>query len=62
MQQDNKEAARMMRPGNQHQVVRMNSERFRVPELLLHPSDIGVPQVGIPEAVVRSIERCPEGL
>jgi len=57
---DNKEAARMMRPGNQHQVVRMNSERFRVPELLLHPSDIGVPQMGIPEAIVRSIERCPE--
>ncbi|KAL0280290.1 UNVERIFIED_CONTAM: hypothetical protein PYX00_001631 [Menopon gallinae] len=49
-------------PGNKDdelQVLRLNNERFSVPEILFHPSDIGINQVGIPEAIVHSIEACP---
>ena len=35
----------------------MNNERITVPELLFHPSDIGVNQAGLPEAVVQSVEQ-----
>ncbi len=42
------------------QIVRMNVERFTVPELLFHPSDVGIEQVGIPEALVHAASRCPE--
>jgi len=38
----------------------MNNERFTVPELLFHPSDIGIPQMGIVEAAIASISSCPE--
>lgn len=37
----------------------MNNERFSVPEILFHPSDLGVQQMGIAEAVVASINSCP---
>lgn len=37
----------------------MNNERFAVPELLFHPSDIGIQQMGIPEAIVHVIENFP---
>ena len=33
------------------QVVPMNNERFTVPEALLRPSNVGVYQAGIPEAI-----------
>lgn len=42
------------------QIIRMNNERFMVPEILFHPSDIGVHEMGIPEAIVHSIEATPE--
>ena len=38
----------------------MNNERFCVPELLFNPSDIGIHQMGIPEAVDHVIKLCPE--
>lgn len=41
------------------QVIRMNNERFTVPELLFHPSDIGIQQMGISEAIVHVIEKFP---
>lgn len=41
------------------QTLRLNNERFSVPEILFHPSDIGVQQVGIAEAIVLSIKSCP---
>ena len=38
----------------------MNNERFMVPEILFHPCDIGIQQMGIPEAVVHAIAACEE--
>ncbi|KAF8928641.1 Actin- protein 6 [Dissophora ornata] len=42
------------------QVLTMNNERFTVPEILFHPSDIGMEQAGIPEAIVDAISVCDE--
>ncbi len=33
------------RPQEGEQIIRINNERFTVPELLFNPSDIGIPQV-----------------
>lgn len=44
----------------EQQTLRLNNERFSIPELLFHPSDVGIPQMGIPEAIMHSIESCPE--
>ncbi|XP_028156816.1 actin-related protein 6 [Ostrinia furnacalis] len=44
----------------EQQTLRLNNERFTIPELLFHPSDVGIPQMGIPEAIMNSIEACPE--
>lgn len=41
------------------QCLRLANERFAVPELLFHPSDIGINQMGIPEAVTHSIASTP---
>jgi actin-related protein 6 len=48
-------------PQNNEQIIRLNNERFTVPELLFKPSDIGIEEMGIPEAIVDSIESCPAG-
>lgn len=40
----------------------MNNERFSAPELLFHPSDIGIQQMGISETIVHSIETVPEDM
>ena len=37
--------------GSDEQCLRLSNERFAIPELLFHPSDIGINQMGIPEAV-----------
>lgn len=42
------------------QILRLANERFAVPEMLFHPSDIGIQEMGIPEAIVNSIEAMPE--
>lgn len=42
------------------QFVRLANERFQVPELLFHPSDVGINQVGIVEAIVESINSVPK--
>ncbi|OWR43419.1 actin-related protein 6 [Danaus plexippus] len=44
----------------EQQTLRMNNERFSIPELLFRPSDVGIPQMGIPEAIVHSVNSCPE--
>ncbi|KAH8360699.1 hypothetical protein KR200_011270, partial [Drosophila serrata] len=44
---------------DQQQSVPLCNERFTVPELLFNPSDIGVQQVGIPEAVADCLKACP---
>lgn len=40
------------------QVLAMNNERFMIPEILMHPSDIGLDQAGIPEAIAQSVDAC----
>nr|XP_023025862.1 actin-related protein 6-like [Leptinotarsa decemlineata] len=42
------------------QILKLNNERFIVPEILFHPSDIGMKSMGIAEAVVKSISLCPK--
>ncbi|KAJ8974179.1 hypothetical protein NQ317_004856 [Molorchus minor] len=42
------------------QILKLNNERFIVPEILFHPSDIGMKSMGIAEAVVKSIYCCPK--
>ncbi|TSK28083.1 Actin-related protein 6 [Bagarius yarrelli] len=42
------------------QILRLSNERFAVPEMLFHPSDIGIQEMGIPEAIITSISKMPE--
>lgn len=42
------------------QLIRLNNERFSIPELLFYPSDVGIQEMGITEAIVHSINKCPE--
>lgn len=51
----------MSEPNQDEQVLTMNNERFTVPEILFNPSDIGMDQAGIPEAIVDAISSCDEG-
>ncbi|CAO3651657.1 unnamed protein product [Cunninghamella echinulata] len=44
------------------QVLLMNNERFMIPEILMHPSDIGMNQAGIPETIIQSVEQCDPSL
>lgn len=44
------------------QILRLTNERFAVPEILFNPSDIGIQEMGIPEAIVYSIQNLPEGM
>lgn len=41
------------------QILRLNNERFTVPELLFHPRDVGMTSVGVAEAIAKSIMTCP---
>ena len=42
------------------QCLRLTNECFAIPELLFHPSDIGINQMGIPEAIVNSVSSTPK--
>ena len=42
------------------QTIVLNNERFSVPEVLFNPSDVGIPQMGIAEAIAHSISLCDE--
>ncbi|OBZ68644.1 Actin-like protein ARP6 [Grifola frondosa] len=44
------------------QVLYMNNERFTVPEIIFHPTDIGLRQSGIAETVAACISLLPEDL
>jgi len=46
----------------EQQVLSMEVERFVVPEVLFRPSDVGLRQGGLPEAVVEAVEACDIGL
>jgi len=39
------------------QILTLTNERIAVPEILFHPSDVGVHQAGVAEAVVESITK-----
>ncbi|KAI8978721.1 actin-like protein Arp6 [Trametes punicea] len=57
---------RIRRPGepldDSSQTLIMNNERFTVPEILFHPTDIGLDQAGISATVAESISLLPEDL
>ncbi|MGH0173649.1 UNVERIFIED_CONTAM: hypothetical protein FKN15_065740 [Acipenser sinensis] len=42
------------------QILRLSNERFAVPETVFHPSDIGIQEMGIPEAIVNSVQNLPD--
>lgn len=42
------------------QILALTNERFTIPELLFNPSDVGLNQTGIPDAVMKSINSMPE--
>merc|ERR1712136_27422 len=42
------------------QVIRTSIERFAIPEIIFNPSDIGVMQMGLPEAIMFSVSKCPD--
>ncbi|GMR36523.1 hypothetical protein PMAYCL1PPCAC_06718, partial [Pristionchus mayeri] len=44
------------------QKIRLNIERFSIPEALFNPSNIGINQMGIAECIVHSVNRCPENI
>lgn len=44
------------------QTLKLQTERISVPELLFTPSDIGLKQAGIAEAIVQAIDLCPPAL
>lgn len=44
------------------QFVRLANERFQVPEILFNPSDLGINQIGVIEALVDSINSLPKKL
>ncbi|XP_035793017.1 actin-related protein 6-like [Anopheles albimanus] len=46
--------------GEELQAIRLGNERFVIPEILFHPSDVGIQQMGIPEAIVDAINACAE--
>ncbi|XP_077528758.1 actin-related protein 6-like [Haemaphysalis longicornis] len=48
------------KPKDSEQLLRLNNERFMVPELLFHPSDIGIHEMGIPEAVHHVVDTLPK--
>lgn len=45
---------------NDMQMLRLTNERFSIPEVLFHPSDVAIDQMGVPAAVMDSILACPE--
>ena len=42
------------------QIIKMNNERFSVPEILFSPSDIGIKQMGLSEILKYSLSRTDE--
>lgn len=44
------------------QLIHLKNERFAIPEILFHPSDIGINQMGLTEAIAAVINRCPSGI
>ncbi|RWS04395.1 actin-related protein 6-like protein [Dinothrombium tinctorium] len=47
-------------PITDQQIIKLNNERFQVPEILFNPSDIGINEIGISHAIIHSVESLPE--
>lgn len=47
-------------PPNEQQTLRLGNERFAIPEILFFPSDVGIRQMGIPEAIMDCLKACEE--
>lgn len=47
-------------PPNELQTLRLSNERFAIPEILFFPSDVGIRQMGIPEAIMDCLKACDE--
>ncbi|XP_034175521.1 actin-related protein 6 [Osmia lignaria lignaria] len=47
-------------PPNELQTLRLSNERFAIPEILFFPSDVGIRQMGIPEAIMDCLKGCDE--
>lgn len=45
---------------SEQQTLRLSNERFSIPEILFHPSDVGIRQMGIPEAIIDCLKACDE--
>ena len=43
-------------------VLALNNERFMVPEVLFQPTDIGLQQAGLPQAIVEAVQATPPDL
>lgn len=48
------------KPADDQQTLRLSNERFTIPELLFHPSDVGIRQMGLAEAIFDACKSCPE--
>ncbi|CAD7083399.1 unnamed protein product [Hermetia illucens] len=46
-------------PAPEQQTIKLNNERFTVPELLFNPSDVGIQQMGVSEAIMNALDSCP---
>lgn len=55
-------SGKSMQSEDSPQAINLNRERFALPEIMFHPSDIGLNQMGVVEAVVESLSRCPVNL
>lgn len=60
--QSQEERKRIHQAMEADQVLVLNNERFMVPEVLFHPSDIGLQQAGVPEALVQAVTACHPAL
>ncbi|KAK3203079.1 hypothetical protein GRF29_112g116901, partial [Pseudopithomyces chartarum] len=51
-----------LQQGPREDVLPLGNERFAVPEILFHPSDIGIQEEGLPAAIMQSLAVLPEAL
>lgn len=58
LEQKEVERQRRLQEDMERQVLGLSVERFAIPEVLFRPSDIGMTQLGIADAIVQSIESC----
>jgi actin-related protein 6 len=58
---ENAPKKRRTEAGADEAVLLLANERFRVPEMLFTPSDVGLGEQGVAELVVDAIQACPPG-